>query len=133
MHRTEPACASCHTIFDPLGFGLERLDAIGRYRTTEADPPKMIDATGSLDGVAYNGAVEMGAAFAKNPRVLTCLINNFYRNANGVEEYAADSAQITALSQTLATKAYVWRDFVAEFVVSDAFRSAPAAATAGNP
>jgi hypothetical protein len=94
---------------------------------------QVIDATGSLDGVNYDGGAQMGAVFAKNERVLTCLINNFYRNANGVEDYAADSAQITTLGQTLATKGYVWRDFVAEFVVSDAFRSAPAAATAGNP
>jgi hypothetical protein len=93
----------------------------------------MIDATGTLDGVAYDGAVQMGAVFGQNPRVLTCLMNNYYRHANGVPEYSADTAQITALSQTLATKAYVWRDFVTEFVVSDAFRSAPAAATAGNP
>jgi hypothetical protein len=133
VHRTTDACKSCHAIFDPLGFGLERLDTIGRYRTTEATPPKMIDATGSLDGVNYDGAVQMGAVFAQNPKVITCLLNNFYRNANGVADYSADSAQITALSQTLTTKGYVWRDFVAEFVVSDAFRSAPAAATAGNP
>jgi hypothetical protein len=71
--------------------------------------------------------------FAKSERVLTCLLNNFYRNANGVEDYSVDAAQIKALSQTLASKGYVWRDFVAEFVVSDAFRSAPAAATAGTP
>jgi hypothetical protein len=131
LHRTEPSCAGCHAIFDPLGFGLERLDAIGRFRTMEAG--QTIDATGELDGVGYDGAVEMGAVFAKSERVLTCLLNNFYRNANGVEDYSVDAAQIKALSQTLASKGYVWRDFVAEFVVSDAFRSAPAAATAGTP
>lgn len=92
-----------------------------------------IDATGNLDGVPYDGAVEMGAVFAKSERVLTCMLNNFYRHANGVENYAADAAQITALSGLLASKAYVWRDFVGDFVASDAFRSAPAAVTAGNP
>lgn len=131
LHRTEQSCAGCHALFDPLGFGLEKLDTIGKYRTMEAG--QMIDATGSLDGVMYDGAVQMGATFAQNARVLTCLLNNFYRNANGVQDYAPDSAKITELSQTLATKAYVWRDFVGEFVVSDAFRSAPAAVAAGNP
>ena len=61
------------------------------------------------------------------------MMSNFYRNANGILDASADEAQITALSQTLASKNYVWRDLVTEFVVSDAFRSAPAAAiTAGN-
>jgi hypothetical protein len=60
-------------------------------------------------------------------------MNNFYSHANGVESYAADSAQIASLTQALATKGYAWRDFVADFVVSEAFRSAPAAVTAGNP
>jgi hypothetical protein len=131
LHRVKPACASCHALFDPLGFGLERLDPIGRYRTMEVG--KVIDATGTLDGVAFDGAAQMGAAFANNERVLTCLMNNFYSHANGVESYAADSAQIASLTQALATKGYAWRDFVADFVVSEAFRSAPAAVTAGNP
>ena len=94
---------------------------------------KVIDATGKLDGVAYDGGAQMGAVFANNERVLTCLMNNFYSHANGVEDYAADSAQIANLTQTLATKGYVWRDFVADFVASEAFRSAPAAVAAGNP
>jgi hypothetical protein len=131
LHRVKPACASCHALFDPLGFGLEQLDPIGRYRTMEVG--KVIDATGTLDGVAYDGAAQMAAAFAQNERALTCLMNNFYSHANGVEDYKADSAQIANLTQALATKGYVWRDFVADFVASDAFRSAPAAVAAGNP
>jgi hypothetical protein len=46
---------------------------------------------------------------------------------------SADLAQVDVLTQTLAARGYVWRDVVAEFVASDAFRSAPAAAvTAGS-
>ena len=32
LHRADPACASCHFTLDPLGFGLENFDAIGRWR-----------------------------------------------------------------------------------------------------
>jgi hypothetical protein len=118
------ACAACHVLFDPLGFGLEHLDAIGQYRATEDG--LTIDATGSLDGVAFDGAVELGAALRQNPRALACLLSNFYRDANGRADAAADSEQIDSLGQTLAAKDYVWRDLVAEFVTSEAFRSAPA-------
>jgi hypothetical protein len=32
LHRTDAACASCHKVLDPIGFGLENFDAIGRWR-----------------------------------------------------------------------------------------------------
>jgi hypothetical protein len=130
-HRTSESCKGCHALFDPLGFGLEHLDSIGQYRGTENG--LTIDATGTLDGVSYDGAAQMGAAFRQSATAMTCMMSNFYRNANGVVDSQPDSAQIATLAQTLASKGYVWRDLVAEFVVSDAFRSAPAApVTAGN-
>ena len=129
-HRTMPSCKACHALFDPLGFGLEHFDTIGQYRATEGG--LTIDATGALDGVAYDGAAQMGAAFRQNARALTCMVSNFYRSANGRVEAAPDS-EIASLAQTLASKGYVWRDLVSEFVASDAFRSAPATpVTAGN-
>ena len=126
QHRTSPSCASCHALFDPLGFGLEHFDSIGQYRATEGTLP--IDSTGTLDGVAFDGEAQMGAAFRQSPTAMTCMMNNFYRNANGVLDASADSDQIDAITKTLGSKGYVWRDFLAEFVVSDAFRSAPATA-----
>jgi hypothetical protein len=130
-HRTSASCASCHGLFDPLGFALEHFDSIGKYRAMEGS--LAIDATGTLDKVPFDGAAQLGAAFRGNARAMSCMMNSFYRNANGVADATADATQVAALTQTLATKNYVWRDLVAEFVVSDAFRSAPAAAaTAGN-
>jgi hypothetical protein len=130
-HRTSDSCKGCHALFDPLGFGLEHFDSIGQYRATERNLP--IDATGTLDGIPFDGAAQMGAAFRQSPRALSCMMNNFYRAATGRIDAQPDAGQVEALGTTLAAKGYVWRDLVAEFVVSDAFRSAPAAAmTAGN-
>ena len=47
-HRADAACASCHDRIDPLGFGLENFDAVGRWRDEEAGTP--VDATGTLPG-----------------------------------------------------------------------------------
>jgi hypothetical protein len=47
-HRTNPVCASCHRMFDPIGFALEAFDAVGRYRTTEFGKP--LDLSGQLVG-----------------------------------------------------------------------------------
>lgn len=38
-HRQSPACNGCHALIDPLGFGLESYDAIGRWRTHETGYP----------------------------------------------------------------------------------------------
>jgi len=111
---------------------MEHLDAIGQYRATEGT--LTIDSTGALDSVAFDGEAQFGAVLHQNPRALSCMMSNFYRDVNGLEDASADTAQIEALGQTLAAKGYVWRDLVSEFVASDAFRSAPAPAlTAGNP
>ena len=31
-HATNPSCATCHKLIDPIGFGLERFDAVGARR-----------------------------------------------------------------------------------------------------
>ena len=35
MHMEEPLCAQCHRKIDPVGYGLENFDAVGRWRSTE--------------------------------------------------------------------------------------------------
>jgi len=130
-HRANASCASCHALFDPFGMALEHLDAVGKYRATEGTLP--IDSTGTLEGVAFDGEPQFGTVLRQNASAMSCMMSNFYRDVNGVADASEDSAQIEALGKTLAAKGYVWRDLVAEFVTSDAFRSAPApAATARN-
>ncbi len=45
-HRSNPACASCHKMMDPIGFALENFDGIGKWRTKEAG--QKLDASGQL-------------------------------------------------------------------------------------
>jgi hypothetical protein len=66
-HRANPGCASCHARMDPYGFALENFDAIGRWRTREADG-KAIDASATLpDGTSFNGPTELRAAILRRP------------------------------------------------------------------
>ncbi|MCA9171024.1 MAG: DUF1592 domain-containing protein, partial [Planctomycetales bacterium] len=46
-HRANAACASCHDVIDPLGFALERFDAVGRWRTHEDGIP--VDSSAQLN------------------------------------------------------------------------------------
>src|SRR5882724_11124090 len=54
MHRANPVCANCHKVLDPIGFGLENFDAIGRWRDHD-DSGGPIDATGELPGARRFG------------------------------------------------------------------------------
>jgi hypothetical protein len=57
-HRSNPQCASCHNRMDPLGFGLENFDGIGRWRTTQNDQP--VDSQGVLiSGETFAGPAEL--------------------------------------------------------------------------
>jgi len=47
-HRTNAVCASCHARMDPLGFGLENYDAVGKWRAM--DGKFAVDASGELPG-----------------------------------------------------------------------------------
>jgi len=59
-HRVNPTCSSCHDRMDPLGFGLENYDAIGRWRSEDAGMP--IDASGTLPPQGgFNGPEELKA------------------------------------------------------------------------
>jgi len=58
QHRADASCAICHTLMDPLGFGLENFDAVGAWRTQDDGLP--IDASGELpDGATFAGPAEL--------------------------------------------------------------------------
>ena len=61
LHRTNPACASCHSIMDPIGFALENFDHAGKWRAMDGVTP--IDASGQLvDGTKLDGPESLRSA-----------------------------------------------------------------------
>ncbi|MEM9588144.1 MAG: DUF1592 domain-containing protein, partial [Planctomycetota bacterium] len=58
QHRENPACATCHSMMDPLGFALENFDAVGLWRNR--DGKDVIDPSGKLpDGTKFTGVDEL--------------------------------------------------------------------------
>jgi len=67
-HRTNPTCATCHKVMDPVGLSLENFDAVGAWRTQEAGSP--IDVSGQLaDGRLVNGVVTLRQAILDKPEL----------------------------------------------------------------
>jgi mono/diheme cytochrome c family protein len=89
-HRANPACASCHSQMDPLGFGLENFDAIGKWR--DKDGNDAVDPSGQLaTGESFAGAVELENILASSRRdeFLDCITEKMltYALGRGVEPY----------------------------------------------
>jgi hypothetical protein len=80
-HVTDPFCATCHSLFDGIGFGMEQMDALGRYRTTEGGLP--VDSRGELVGTdvdgPFEGVVELSQKLAQSELFKSCLTQHFFR------------------------------------------------------
>ncbi len=80
-HRTEPSCAGCHKIMDPVGLTLENYDGLGSYRTHENGA--LIDSSGSLDGPDFNDVDGLAQALHDHPETPRCVVEKMYRFAVG--------------------------------------------------
>ncbi len=121
QHRDDPSCAACHVVIDPPGFALEHFDAIGRYRETENGLP--IDSSGELDGEAFEDAIGLAEVLRNRAEVSACLVENFYRYANGASDAQADADLLAELTTELSSRGYVWRELIKAFAASEAFNS----------
>lgn len=84
-HATNPTCANCHRLMDPLGLGLESFDAVGLWRDDEAGLE--IDDTGEIvatdvDGV-FRGPRELAERLARSETVSSCVVTQWFRFAFG--------------------------------------------------
>jgi hypothetical protein len=93
-HAQEATCAGCHKKIDPLGFGLENFDPIGRWRPTGG--PQKIDAAGVLpSGEKFNGPKELKALFvARKTDFLRNISEQMMTYALGRETQYFDEAAI---------------------------------------
>jgi hypothetical protein len=105
-HRTNPTCAACHNLMDPVGLSLEKFDAVGRRRTVEAGVP--IDASGGLpDGSKFADVHGLEAALLRRPELF---VGTFaeklltYASGRGVEYY--DAPAIRAIVRDARAKHY---------------------------
>jgi hypothetical protein len=122
LHATNPSCAGCHNVIDPIGFTFENFDATGAYRTT--DNGVMIDASGSLNGIngaPVNGAQAMAQAIAADPRFVQCITKEALTYGIGRTFDANDAlAYVETVAQPLQTGG-TWQSALQAVVTSQAF------------
>lgn len=121
LHRGDPVCASCHNAMDPLGLALERFDAIGVYRTT--DHGMTLDTSGQLDGTAFDGALELGAAIGRHPDFAGCVARSLFRYATGQLETPAQAGELQRLREHFSTHDHHITELLLGLVSAESFRS----------
>jgi hypothetical protein len=100
-------CVTCHSLQDPIGFGLEGFDGAAEPRTM--DNGEAVDTSGQISGlpgvsapVTFNGAKELSAILATNDIARKCLATNYYRFARGFAPKGVDEAAASKLSEQFA-------------------------------
>lgn len=122
QHRADPACAGCHNLMDPVGFALEKFDAVGRWRTADDGVP--VDATGSLpDGANFDGAPGLQRALLSRPDLFVSTLAEkllTYASGRGLEYY--DAPAIRAIVRDAGRNDYRFSAVILGIVKSAPFQ-----------
>ncbi len=128
-HRANPMCAACHRRMDPLGFGLENFDAVGKWRTRDGSFP--VDASGALpDGRAFSGPAELTKILASEREAFAKALTSkmlIYALGRGLEPY--DRRTVRMIARTLPAHDYRFSGLVLEIVNSLPFQMRRGVAT----
>jgi hypothetical protein len=120
-HSTDPACAGCHKLMDPIGLALENFDGAGQARLTENGEP--IDASGELNGISFADARGLGQALRADPAAPACVVNRLYAYAVGRALEKAERPLMTYLEKSFEADNYRLPELVRRIATSRAFMS----------
>jgi hypothetical protein len=115
-HRTEPMCAGCHKLTDPIGLALENFDSAGEYRTTENGV--LIDAHGEISGQQFVGPIGLGAAVHDDPAATSCLAQRAFAFETGYMP-PKDDPRWQAIQQQFAAQHYDVIELLRAIALSD--------------
>jgi hypothetical protein len=126
VHMSAPACKGCHAAMDGIGFTLEKLDWLGRYRAEENGVAIDDSATFPLGpaDVTVNGTAELATTLSTSPGVAVCVARQWLRYSLGVTESGAADCLVEKLAQDLSGSAGLERMIVTA-LTSDWFRRGP--------
>jgi hypothetical protein len=117
-HRASAVCASCHSKMDPLGFGLENLNAIGQWRDTDGKFP--VDASGSLPGGRkFTGPKELKALMLQDRDAFVAGLTEkmtIYALGRGLERF--DRPTLKTIQSEVAAHDYRFSALVMGIVTS---------------
>jgi mono/diheme cytochrome c family protein len=135
-HRSNPTCASCHAVMDPLGLALENFDATGMWRDRDRYAGAAIDSTGELpDGTPIKGPDDLREALLRRPdQFAQTFTEGLLTYATGRKLEYYDMPTVRRIVHAAAGTDYRFSSLVQAVVRSDQFRMrrVPAPAAPGE-
>ncbi len=126
-HSKNPECAGCHQLMDPIGFGFEHYDALGRYRDTDQGLP--VDASGVLGSSDVNGNFDgipaLASKLATSRQVTDCVSLEWFRYAFGRAETSDDACSLAPLRAAFAAENFDMKELLISMTKTVAFRFRP--------
>jgi hypothetical protein len=122
LHRAQAECASCHDKMDPLGFGMENFDVLGRWRTEAGGFP--IDSKGTLpSGESFTGPSGLkNILMSRKDDVIKHLVRKLTGYAYGRELNKFDKCVVEKAVEALAANDYRPSILVEQIALSFPFR-----------
>lgn len=137
-HAQNPSCSGCHRLMDPIGFGLEKYDAVGAWRDQEIvdiytgagesrrSKPVHVDitATGEIAGIAnstFEDSRTLGRVLASSPVCQDCVVKQMFRFAFGRAETPSDRATVTGTAATFRNSGFKFKELLISLVRSAQF------------
>lgn len=118
VHRRNPDCSGCHNKMDPLGFGLEPFDVLGRFRTEGVDASGTLPGGESFDGPAGLKQVLL----ARREVILRQMMRRLTGYALGRQLNRFDTCVIDAAMKSLAAEEARPQGAIEAIVLSLPFR-----------
>jgi hypothetical protein len=124
QHEVDPTCSGCHQLLDPIGFGFENFDTIGRYRTEDGGKP--VDASGNvtatrdMDG-PFNGISELASKLAGSSEVEECVTRQWFRYAINRFEQPVDGCSMKSVLESFEAAGQDLNSLPQAIVQTDAF------------
>ena len=142
-HATNPSCATCHKLIDPIGFGLERFDAIGvkreKFQLQFAIPRRGdgggrrgpmktvdldIDPAGYVAGLPdsqFTSPSQLGAVLAKSAQCQECIVKQYFRYTMGRIETPADRPLIRGIVNEFRNSQFRFKELIVALMRATAF------------
>lgn len=115
-------CDSCHSLMDPVGFGLENYDQQGRFRSTDAGLPQcVIEGEGEIDGNVFQGPAGLADLLSEEGLLDTCIVYQSYQFAMGHPVDDDDQRYVDDLVTGFAENGYRFDELMLGLVSDEAF------------